>query len=249
MQWKIAPRVRRVVSSHWSLTWLGGRWVVVGSCCADSGELPRVHRFSVPKQFGSLTLKCSVLQPLFEWEIMQIFLWEIVILCCRSHSWVRQGWFSRMWWQRCADSPGSLLWAHPFWTLLPAVKNGHLVAQSQSTALEMLVSWKCDYLTMYGLVMFVFCLVEVSSTGHPDTGVIEVLFVEPLASSCRKLLKILLCTGLSSHSCTTWNSLFTSSEWSARGAVGMGVHCCGPAACPPCCAAPLEVKASLWTRR
>lgn len=132
MQWKIAPR-------------LGG-WCPPTEASPDlegDGSAPaaptlvngHVHRFSVPKQFGSLTLKCSVLQPLFEWELMQIFLWKIVMLCCRSYRWVRQGWFSGIWWQRCADSPGSWLWARPFWTLLPAVKSGHLVARSQSTTL------------------------------------------------------------------------------------------------------------------
>lgn len=50
--------------------------------------------------------------------------------------------------------------------------------EARAQLCEMLVSWKCDYLTMYGLVVFVFCLVEVSSTGHPDTGVVEALFVE-----------------------------------------------------------------------
>lgn len=134
MQWKIAPRVRRVVSSRWSLTWLGGRWVGVGSCYAGSGELP-CSSLLCPQTIWLIDSEVFS-SPTSEWEVMRIFLWEIVILCCRSYSWVRQGWFSRIWWQRRADSPGSLLWARPFWTLLPAVKNGHLVARSQSTALR-----------------------------------------------------------------------------------------------------------------
>lgn len=94
-------------------------------------------------------------------------------------------------------------WASPFLTLLPAVKNGHLVAIGQNYSIQrvqlfkMLIYWKCDLLDFVWLscIHVLSCSRGLIHRLHRYLIWYKFSSYRPLGFSCSKLFKNLFALG------------------------------------------------------